>query len=88
MICALGVGQPVQSLADVVRADARSAGIKRPEGVVRSLQVILNKIEPSESVFARHLFANDCPRVERADEVVGRGPQVPLIVKPISFACL
>jgi hypothetical protein len=41
------------------RAEARSAEIERPEGVVRSFQVSLNKVEPSESVTARNLLSKD-----------------------------
>jgi hypothetical protein len=55
---ATAVGHPdkPQSLSDVRRADARSAQIDRPAGVIRSFQVSLNKVEPSKAVLARNLL--------------------------------
>jgi hypothetical protein len=51
-------------------ADARSAKIKRPDGVTLSFQVRLYKVEPSEAVLARNLFAKNDPRFALSDEVV------------------
>jgi hypothetical protein len=62
------------SLADVGSADARSAKIDRPEGIARSFQVSLYKIEPSESVFARNLLTKDDTRAALFDEEVEEGP--------------
>jgi hypothetical protein len=59
----VGVGyplsNPVESLSDVRRTEARSAGIDRPAGVARSFQVSLYKVEPAKSVLARNLLAKD-----------------------------
>ncbi len=82
-----GVGHPVQSLSDMRRTDARSADIGRPEGVVRTFQVSVYKVEPSEPVLACNLLAKDNSRSSLADEVEERGPKVPLISKPAAFAC-
>jgi hypothetical protein len=46
----------------VRRTEARSAEIERPDGVARSFQVSLNKVEPSKSVLARNLLAKDDAR--------------------------
>ena len=72
--CEHGVGHPVQSLAYVRRTDARSANIKRPCGVALAFQVSLYKVEPSEAVRTRHLFAKDCDRAALADKVEEEGP--------------
>ena len=65
----VGVGHPIQSLSDVRRTEARSAGIDRPEGVARAFHVRLNKVEPSKSVLARNLFASDSDRSALFDKV-------------------
>jgi hypothetical protein len=87
----LGVGRPFsnppEALPDMRRADARSAEIDRPAGVARVFQVSVYKVEPTKAVFACNLFTKDNVRAALADEVVERGPQVPLIIKPCSFAC-
>jgi hypothetical protein len=82
-----GVGHEVQSLSDVRRTEARSAGIKRPAGVSRCFQVSLNNVEPSEAVLTCNLLAKDDARAALADEVEPSGPKVPLVSKPFSFAC-
>jgi len=46
-------------LSDVRRTDARSAQIRRPDGVTASFQVSENKIEPREAVLARRLLSKD-----------------------------
>lgn len=83
------VGQPdePQSLPDVRSAEARSAGIERPEGVSRTFRVSLYKIEPSEAVLARNLLAKNDWRAALVGKVEERGPQVPLVISPASFAC-
>jgi hypothetical protein len=85
--CACGVGHPIQPLPDVVRAEARSAGINRPKGVARAFHVRLNKVEPSKAVCTRNLFAKADDRTDGADEVVEGWPKVPLVSKPSAFAC-
>jgi len=70
----LGVAHEVQSLPDVRRPEARSAGIRRPDGVTRSFQVSRNNVEPSKPVFARNLLAKDCVRRALANEPEPCGP--------------
>jgi hypothetical protein len=74
----VGVGQPLgdppEPLSDVGRAEARSAGINRPEGVVRTFHVSLYKVEPSKAVFACNLLTKADCRAALADEMVERGP--------------
>jgi hypothetical protein len=62
------VGHEVQSLPDVRRPEARSAQIRRPDGVTRSFQVRRNNVEPSKAVFGRNLLAKDCVRAALANE--------------------
>lgn len=87
----VGVGQPLRNppepLPDVRCADARSAEINRPAGVVRVFQVSLYKVEPEKAVSPSNLFTKDGCRSALADEMVPRGPQVALVSKPASFAC-
>lgn len=84
----VGHGDKPKPLSDVRRADARSAEIDSPDGVVRCFQVSVNKIEPTEAVLARNLLAVDDARAALRDELEPRRPQVPLISKPNAFACL
>jgi hypothetical protein len=71
------------------RAEARSAEIERPEGVIRTFHVSLNKVEPSKSVWARNLFSKNryVSRLRVLDEMEPRGPKVPLVSEPSRFAC-
>lgn len=85
--CASGVGHEPQPLPDVRRTDARSAEIDRPDGVTRTFQVSVNKVEPVETVAACNLLAKHDARAALRDEVVPRGPKVPLVSKPASAAC-
>jgi len=71
----------------VRRAAARSTEIGRPHGVVRIFQVIVNKVEPEQSILARNLFAKNNVRSALSDEMVPGWPQVPLVSKPAAFAC-
>jgi hypothetical protein len=88
--CACGVvqpfGHPIQSLSDMRRPDARSAEIDRPAGVIRSFQVSLYKVEPSEAVLARNLFAKDNARFALRNETEEIGPEVSLVSEPASFS--
>lgn len=81
------LGKPPEPLSDVGRADARSAEIDRPAGVIRSFQVSLYKVEPSEAVLTRNLLAKDDVRSALRDEPVEGRPKVPLVSKPAAFAC-
>lgn len=69
------------------RADARSAQIARPNGVVRTFQIRLNKIEPLQSSLACNLLAKDCWRFLLLNEMEPAGPKVPLVSKPTALAC-
>lgn len=69
------------------RTEARSAGIHRPAGVARSFQVRRYKVEPCKTVTACNLLAKDCDRPALTDKMEERGPQVPLVRSPLSFAC-
>jgi hypothetical protein len=86
-----GVPQPTsnppEALADVRRADARSAEIDRPAGVTRCFQVSAYKVEPAEAVFACNLLTKHDVRSALADEVVESWPEMPLVIKPSAFAC-
>jgi hypothetical protein len=77
---ALGVFQPFSNkpepLSDMRRAEARSAEIDRPEGVTRTFHVSVYKVEPTEAVLARNLFAKDDWRAALANEAEEIGPEV------------
>ncbi len=63
-----------EALSDVGRAEARRAGIDRPDGVALSFQVNLYKVEPTEAVLACNLLAKPDDRAALADEVEHCGP--------------
>ncbi len=85
---AVGVGHPVEPVADVRSTDARSRKRDRPDGVVHGFHVILYKVDPSICALARNLLSKNNCRSALADEVVPGWPQVPLVSKRKSFACL
>src|ERR1700743_1690028 len=89
MSLTFGLCHEVKSLTDMGRAEARSAEIERPEGVVRSFHVSLNKVEPSKSVWARNLLSKYwyASRLGVFDEVEPCWPEVPLVREPSRFAC-
>jgi hypothetical protein len=66
--------------------EAASWGINRPDGVTLSFQVRRNKVEPSESVVGRNLFAKDCDRLRDADEAEEFGPEMTFIGCAGSFS--
>jgi len=84
----VGVGQPIQSLSEVRRAEPRSAGIGRPDGVSLVFQVSRYKVEPFEAASVRNLFAKhwDSAMLAVREEVQEGGPEVPLVSKPASLA--
>jgi hypothetical protein len=84
---ASGVGHPIKPVPDVRSTDARRRERHRPEGVAHSFQVILYKVEPRPDIVARNLLSNDDWRAALADEMMEVRPQVPLVIKPSSFAC-
>jgi hypothetical protein len=65
----------------VRRAEPRSAGIDRPDGVTLSFQVSENNVEPSKSVLARNLLGKDDRRSTSFDETEPLGPEVLGIVE-------
>jgi hypothetical protein len=62
------------------RPDARSAQIRRPNGVTRSFQVSVNKVEPCEARLARNLFAKEFWRNALSDEPGPFRPEMPFII--------
>jgi hypothetical protein len=78
---------PVASVPDVRRTDARSRKRNRPEGVTQGFQVSAYKVDPRVCVLARNLLSKDDCRAALADKVEPRGPEVPLVIHPCSFAC-
>jgi hypothetical protein len=71
----------------VRRTDARRRERDRPEGVTHGFQVSVYKVDPRVAVFACNLLSKDNCRLALFDEVVEGWPQVPLVIKPSSFAC-
>ncbi len=67
-------------------ADARSAEIDRPDGVARTFQVSVNKVEPREAVSARNLLSHDEARTALADEAEELGPEVAVVVEAAALA--
>ena len=84
---AAGVTHPVKSVSDVRRTDARRRERDRPEGVTQGFQVSVYKVDPRVSVLACNLLSKDRCRLALFDEVMEGWPQVPLVIKPSSFAC-
>jgi hypothetical protein len=76
---AVGLGHEEEPLSDVRRARARSWGITRPDGVVDSLQVRRNNVEPRPASRTRNLFAKNDVRATLADEPEPCGPEMTLI---------
>jgi len=56
----VGVGHPVEAIADVRGTDARSRKRDGPEGVTQGFQVSVYKVDPRIDVFARNLLSKDC----------------------------
>lgn len=82
----MGDGHEVKSVSLMRGADARSAGIDRPDGVARSFQVSLNSVEPLKAVRARNLLAKDDWRTALTDEIEQNWPEVTLIDESLSPA--
>jgi hypothetical protein len=87
---ASGVGQPysapVEPLADVRRADARSAQIGGPDGISQCFQVSAYSGEPSPSSLARNLLSNNDWREALGDKVVEEWPEVARVCDAELFA--
>ena len=82
------VAHPEKSVTDVRCTDARRRERDDPEGVTQTFQVVLYKVDPRLCVFACNLLSKDFWRSALLDEPVEVWPQVPLVSKPRSFACL
>src|ERR1017187_428700 len=85
MSAAFGVGHPINTLSSVRGSEARSAEIVRPAGVIRVIQVRLNKVEPSESVNGSNLFAKANERSSCFDEWKPDWPKMPFVVERFAF---
>jgi hypothetical protein len=70
----VGVGHPVDSVADVRGTDARRRERDCPEGVTHGFHVSLYKVDPRVCFFACNLLAKDDCRLALFDEVVEGGP--------------
>jgi len=82
-----GVGHPVKSLADVRRADARSAQIGCRCGIAQFFQVSEYSGEPCTSKATRNLLAKDNWRAALLDEASELGEEVPTVEKSALTAC-
>ena len=82
----VGVGHPVQPLADVRRADARSAQIGGPDRISQCFQVSSYSNEPFTSILARNLLSKADWRPALGDEVSKSGPKVSLVGFPFPLA--
>jgi hypothetical protein len=78
----VAVGHPPKPLPDVRRADARSAQIGGPDGIVQCFQVSSYSGEPCTSKRARNLLSKDDWRAALRDEAVEVGPEVPFVGGP------
>ncbi len=67
---ARGVGHPVEAMARMRGANARSRENDRPAGVAVCFHVSVYKVEPSKAVRSFNLFAKDWAREALRDEVV------------------
>jgi hypothetical protein len=73
-------------LSDVRRTEARSAGIDRPDGVTRSFQVSVYKVEPSKSVFACNLFTHDSVGFTGFDKSEEIWPEVSFVLDTLTLS--
>jgi hypothetical protein len=75
----VGEGHEEEPLPDVRSTDARSAQIRRSDGVTLVFQVSRNSVEPREAVRTRNLLSKDDWREALADEPEPVGPEVPIV---------
>ena len=66
-------------MADVRRADARSAQIGGPDGIFQCFQVSANSSEPCAAILTRNLLSKDDWRTALGDEALELGPEVALV---------
>jgi hypothetical protein len=74
-------------LANVRRADARSAQIGGPDSIGHCFQVSSNSMEPFTSSLACNLLSKDNWRAALTDELGEDGPEMALVGGSESFAC-
>jgi hypothetical protein len=77
----VGVGHKVQTVSPVRRPDARSRKYRRPDGVVFTLQVTRNLVEPPEPNRRRNLLPKERWRLALLDEAEQFRPQVPRVIE-------
>jgi hypothetical protein len=82
-----GLRHEVQSVSEVRRTDPRSRNTDSPEAVTFSLQVILNKIEPSVFNCCFNLFAKDNVRSALLNKFEPCWPEVALVGNAFTGAC-
>jgi hypothetical protein len=70
----------------VRRADARSAQIRRPDGVTASFQVSENNVEPPEAISARNLLSKDDWRATLFDECEPCWPKMSRVENSLPLA--
>jgi hypothetical protein len=77
----VGVGQPdpPEPLSDMRGAEARSANIDSPDGVIRCFQVSAYKVEPAETVATGNLLSSHDWRAALRDEAIEVGPEVAIV---------
>lgn len=80
------MGHEVQPLSGVRRTDARSAQIRRPDGVTASFQVSENSVEPPQAILARNLLSKDDWRATLADECEPCWPKMSRVENPLPLA--
>jgi hypothetical protein len=83
---AAGVGHEVQPLSGVRRTDARSAQIRRPDGVTASFQISENNVEPPEAILARNLLSKDDWRATLCDECEPCWPKMSRVANSFPLA--
>jgi len=83
----VGLGHPVETLADVRRTDARSAQIGGPDSISQRFKISAYSGEPRPSSLARNLLSSDDCRAALRDEAGEGRPEVSLVVGASSGSC-
>lgn len=84
---AVGFPEEVEPGSDVRSAEARSRETGRPEGVVDSFHVSLNKVEPAKADRRFNLLTKEDCRAALADETEQDGPEVALVLESFALPC-
>jgi hypothetical protein len=82
---AAGVGHPPKPLPDMRRARARSAQIGGPNVISQRFQVSTYSGEPFTAILARNLLSSQSWRPPVLDEPEELGPEMPLVLDPLSL---